>query len=61
MLQGIKSTNKSVAYLYSNHETSEKDIKRTIQFTIASKPIIYLEINVTKEVKDKCHKTTRLC
>ena len=38
--------------MYANNELSEKEIKKTIPFTIASKTIKYLGINVTKEVKD---------
>ena len=34
------------------NEISEKEIKETIPFTIASKWIKYLGINLTKEVKD---------
>ena len=40
------------AFLYSNNKISEKEIKKTIPFTIASKTIKYLGINLTKEVKD---------
>ena len=43
---------KSVAFLYTNNKLSEREIKKTIPFTIASKRIKYLEINMTKEVKD---------
>ena len=43
---------KSVAFLYINNELSEKEIKEMIPFTIASKTIKYLAINLTKEVKD---------
>ena len=43
---------KSVAFLYSNDKLSEREIKETIPFTIASKRIKYLGINLTKEVKD---------
>ena len=35
-----------------NKETSEKEIRKTIPFTKASKTIKYLGINLTKEVKD---------
>ena len=41
----------SVEFLYTNNELSEREIK-TISSTIASKRIKYLEINLTKEVKD---------
>ena len=43
---------KSVAFLYSNDERSEREIKQTIPFTIASKIIKYLGINLSKEAKD---------
>ena len=36
---------KHVAFLYTNNELSEKEIKKTIPFTIASKRIKYLGIN----------------
>ena len=39
-------------FLYTNNKLSEIDIKKTIPFTIASKRIKYLGINLTKEVKD---------
>jgi hypothetical protein len=32
-----QDTNKSVAFLYTNNEQSEKEIRKTILFTIASK------------------------
>ena len=43
---------KSVAFLYTNNELSERESKKTIPFKIASKRIKYLGINLTKEVKD---------
>ena len=43
---------KSVAFLYDNNELTEREIKKTIPFTIASKRIKYLGINLTKDVKD---------
>ena len=43
---------KFVAFLYTNNEESEREIKETIPFTMTSKSIKYLEINVPKEVKD---------
>ena len=45
---------KSVAFLYANNEQSDNEIKKTISFTIASKRIKYLGINLTKDVKDLC-------
>ena len=45
---------KSVVFLYINNELSERAIKETIPFTIMSKRIQYLRINllIPKEVKD---------
>ena len=42
---------KSVAFLYSNNETEEREIKELIPFTVAPKTIRYLGINLTKQVK----------
>ena len=41
-----------MAFLYTNNETEEREIKESIPFTIASKSIRYLGMNLTKEVKD---------
>ena len=43
---------KSVAFLYTNHMTEEREIKESIPLTIAPKTVRYLGINPTKEVKD---------
>jgi hypothetical protein len=43
---------KSLAFLYTNNEQTEKECMKTIPFTIASKKIKYLGVNLTKEVKD---------
>ena len=43
---------KSLAFLYTNNEKSEREIKETIPFTIATKRIKYLEIKLPKEAKD---------
>ena len=43
---------KSVAFLYTNNETTEREIKESIPFTVAPKTIKYLEIKLTKEVKN---------
>ena len=43
---------KLIAFLYTNDEKSEREIKETIPFTIATKRIKYLGINLPKEVKD---------
>ena len=43
---------KSLALLYTNNEKTERVIKETIPFTIATKRIKYLGINLSKETKD---------
>ena len=43
---------KSVAFLYTNKEATERQIKKLIPFTIAPRSIKYLGINLTKEVKN---------
>ena len=43
---------KSKAFLYTNNETSETEIREKIPFDIATRKIQYLGINLTKEVKD---------
>ena len=47
-LQDIKYTQKSLAFLYTNNEKVEKEIKETISFTIATKRIKYLGIYLKK-------------
>ena len=42
---------KSFAFLYTNNERSESEIKETNLFTIASKRIKYLRTNLPKEAK----------
>ena len=52
-LQDIKSTHgKSLAFLYTNNEKTEREIKETIPFTIAMKGIKYLGIYLPEETKD---------
>ena len=46
------STQKSLAFLYTNHKKTETEIKETISFTIATKRIKYLGVNLPKETKD---------
>ena len=38
--------------LYTHNELAERKVKQTIPFTIASKTIKYLGINLSKKVKD---------
>ena len=44
---------KSLAFLSINNEKSEKEIKESIPFTITTKRIKYLGINLPKEKKRK--------
>ena len=43
---------KSLAFLYTNNEKSEREIKESIPFTIAIKRIKYPGINLLKETKE---------
>ena len=43
---------KSLAFLYTNDEKSEREIKETLPFTTATKRVKYLGINLPKETKD---------
>ena len=52
-VEGYKiNTQKSIAFLHTNNERTEREIKATIPFIIASKRIKYLWINLAKEAKD---------
>ena len=46
------NTQKSFAFPYVNNEKSEREIKESIPFTIATKRIRYLGINLPKETKE---------
>ena len=46
------NTQKSLAFLYTNNEKTEREIKETIPFTIAMERIKYLGIYLPKETKD---------
>ena len=46
------NTQKSLAFLYTNNEKTEMEIKEIIPFTIAMKIIKYLGINLPKETED---------
>ena len=46
------NTQKSLAFLYSNNEKSEWEIKESIPFTTGTKRIQYLGINLPKETKE---------
>ena len=46
------NTQKSLAFLYTNNEKTEREIKETIPFTIATQRIKYLGVYLPKETKD---------
>ena len=46
------NTQKSLAFLYTNTEKSEREIKESIPCTTATKRIKYLGINLPKETKE---------
>ena len=46
------NTHKSLVFIYTNNEKSEREIKESIPFTIATKRIIYPGINLPKETKE---------
>ena len=43
---------KSLAFLYTKNEKSEREIQESIPFTIATKRIKYLGINLPEETKE---------
>ena len=43
---------KSLAYIYPNNKKSEREIKESTPFTIATKRMKYLGINLPKETKE---------
>ena len=51
-LQDIKLTHRSLAFLYTNNEKTEREIKKTIPFTIATQRIKYLGVYLPRETKD---------
>ena len=46
------NTQKSLTFLYTKNEKSEREIKESIPFIIATKRIKYLRINLPKETKE---------
>ena len=44
------NTQKSLTFLYTNNEKSEREIKESIPFTVATKRIKYLGMNLLKGV-----------
>ena len=53
------NTQKLLAFLYTNNEKSERAIKESIPFTIVTKRIKYLSINLPKKKKDCTQKILR--
>ena len=52
-VEGYKiNAQKSLAFLYTNDEKSEGEIKETVPFTLATERIKYLGINLPRETKD---------
>jgi hypothetical protein len=45
-------SNKSMAFLYTKDKQAEKEIRETTPFTIVTNNIKYLDVTLTKEVKD---------
>ena len=46
------NTQKSLVFLYTNNDKSEREIKESIPYTIATKRIKYLGTNLPKETKE---------
>ena len=46
------NSNKSVAFLYKKGKWAEKEIRKTTPFKIGTNDIKYLDVTLTKEVKD---------
>ena len=53
------NTQKSLAFLYTNNEKPEREIKESIPFTISTKRVKYLAINLPKETKEEEKKRER--
>jgi hypothetical protein len=51
---------KSLPFLYTNNEQTEKEYMETFSFTIASNKIKYLGVNLTKDVNDLYKKNYKL-
>ena len=50
------NTQKSLAFLYTNNDKLEREVEESIPFTIATKRIKYLGINLPKETKELLHR-----
>ena len=51
-LQDTKSIHRNHLYFSTNNEKSEREIKKSISFTTATKRIKYLGINLPKEARE---------
>ena len=52
-VSGYKTnTQKSLAFLYTDNKKTEREIKKSIPFTIVTKRIKFLRINLPKETKE---------
>ena len=51
---------KCLVFLYTNNKRSGRDIKKIIFFTITSKRVKYLGINLPKEAKDLYSKNCKM-
>jgi hypothetical protein len=49
-----------VAFLYTNNKQTKKEIRETIGFTISSKTVKYLEINLMKKTEDLFNENYKL-
>lgn len=47
---------KSFAFLYTNNKITEREIKKIMPFTVASKTIKFLAMNLSKQEKDLYNK-----
>ena len=54
------NTQKSLAFLYTNNERSEREFEETVPFTVISKRIKYLGINLPKKAKDLYSKNYKI-
>ena len=53
------NTQESLAFLYTNNEKSEREIRESVPFTIETKIIKYLWINLPKETNEHTQKIVR--
>ena len=54
------NTQKSVAFLYTNNQKSEREIQEAILFTTALKRVKYLRINLPKKTEDLYSKNYKM-